>query len=569
MPANIRLYFGFTAFIFWCWGVLGGIGAYAGGGPEDLFLVVNAKSEASKTVANYYIDLRKIPPVNVFYLNYPPGRVSIPSAAFRTKILTPIFSEIEKRGIKDRIDYIAYSSDFPWRVDFKADFPGQSFPRGFAPIASLSSATYLHSFVMQKRKEMFGLSSNFYCSPANDFVVVSRACRSSYHWSLGGRRAGQEGLPYMLSAIIGVTGNPGNTFSEIENYLQRSVQADGTRPGGTIYYAVNNTIRSTVRDREFPKAVRLLGLAGVKAEIVQAIFPQFKQDIVGVVTGHNLVEPLKSQSRILPGAFCDNLTSSGGRLLPDTKQTVLTEFLRMGAAGACGTVIEPTALPQKFPNYTNQVHYAHGCSLAEAFYQSLGCPFQQILVGDPLCQPWARIPKVSVTGVSDGEMVRDTVTITPTASLSQGAVSSFEMFVDGIGVQKCLPGKQINWDTTKLADGYHEVRIVVMDNTPIETQGRWISSVIIKNGLEAVQLSLDQSSLPSSAKSLKLQVTATNGLPTAVLCNGVELAKVATGNGSVEVEKSRLGNGPVTLIAVAEGSPGLRSRPLRVVLSEK
>jgi hypothetical protein len=373
----------------------------------------------------------------------------------------------------------------------------------------------------------------------------------------------------MLSAVIGVTGVPGNTFDEIANYLQRSVEADGTRPRGTIYYAVNNTIRSTVRDREFPQAVRLLGLAGVRAEIVQAIFPQYKQDIVGVVTGHNLVEPLKSQSRILPGAFCDNLTSSGGRLLPDTKQTVLTEFLRMGAAGACGTVVEPTALRQKFPNYTNQVHYAHGCSLAEAFYQSLDCPFQQLLVGDPLCQPWARIPKVSVTGVSDGAMVRGTVEITPTASLSEGAVSSFEMFVDGIAVQKCLPGQKITWDTAKLADGYHEVRIVAWDNTPIETQGRWIGGVIIKNGLDAVQLSLDQSSLANSVKALKLQVTATNGAPTAILCNGVELAKVSTGNGSVEIEKTRLGKGPVTLIAVSEGTPGLRSRPLRVVLSEK
>jgi hypothetical protein len=550
--------------------VVGGAGtAWAGGGPENLFLVVNSNSEASKTVANHYIDLRKIPPVNVFYLDYRGGRTEIPAGVFRSRILEPILQEIEKRGIKDRIDYVAYSSDFPWRVSFKAEFAGEKLPPGVSPTASLTSATYLHAFVMQQRKEMLSLNANFYCSPPNDLVVVSRACRSSYRWSLGGRRAGQEGLPYMLTAVLGMTTVPGNTTAEIATYLERSAKADGTSPPGTIYYAANKTIRSTVRDREFAQAVRLLRLAGVRAEIVEAFFPQYKQDIVGVTCGHSVVSPLKSQSKILPGAFCDNLTSSGGQFLPGKNQTLLTEFLQMGAAGACGTVIEPTAIPQKFPNYTNQVHYAHGCSLAESFYQSVSGPYQQILVGDPLCQPWAKIPKVSVSGVSDGELVKGTVVITPTATLSQGAASAFEMFVDGVAVEKCVPGQKFTWDTTKLADGQHEVRVVAWDNTPIEAQGRWIGSVIVKNGLDAVQLSVDQSSVASAVPALTLQVTATNAAPVKIMFNGLELANVASGSGSVTIDKAKLGKGPVTLVAVTEGTPGLRSRPLRIMLAEK
>jgi uncharacterized protein (TIGR03790 family) len=556
--------------VLWClWGLPALASSFAGGGPENVLLVVNSASEASKTVANHYIDLRKIPSGNVFYLNYPAGRVAVPSSAFRARILEPIFKEIEKRELADRIDYIVYSSDFPWRVDFKADFPGEAFPRGFTPTASLNSATYLHAFVMQKRKEMFSLNANFYCSPPNDLVAVSRACRANYRWTLGGRRAGQEGLPYMLSAVLGISTVPGNTLDEIANYLGRSAKADGSAPPGTIYYAVNKTVRSTTRDREFPQAVRLLQLAGVRAEIVQDFFPQYKQDIAGVTCGHSIVSPLRSNSRILPGAFCDNLTSSGGQFLPDKKQTLLTEFLRMGAAGACGTVVEPTALPQKFPNYTMQVHYAHGCSLAESFYQSVGCPYQQILVGDPLCQPWARIPKVTVAGVSEGAMVKGAVEIVPTATVDQGTASSFELFVDGAAAQKCLPGERIKWDTSKLADGHHELRVVAWDNTPIETQGRWIGSVVVKNGMDAVQLSADPNSLAESAPALTLRIAATNGAPTAVMFNGVELGKVESGSGSVAIDKTKLGKGPITLVAVAEGTPGLRSRPLRIVLSRK
>ena len=40
-----------------------------------------------------------------------------------------------------------------------------------------------------------------------------------------------------------------------------------------------------------------------------------------------------------------------------------------------------------------QVHYARGCSLAEAFYQSVYAPYQLMIVGDPLCRPWANIPR--------------------------------------------------------------------------------------------------------------------------------------------------------------------------------
>jgi hypothetical protein len=328
-------------------------------------------------------------------------------------------------------------------------------------------------------------------------------------------------------------------------------------------------VRSTTRDKDFPKAVGLLGLAGVRAQIVQENFPQFKQDIAGVTCGHSNVNPTGSQSRILPGAFCDNLTSAGGQFLPDKKQTNLTEFLRMGAAGACGTVVEPTALPQKFPNYTMQVHYAHGCSLAESFYQSVSCPYQQILVGDPLCQPWAKMPKVLVTGVPTGGMVKGTIEIIPSAEASQGGISSFQLFVDGVAGEKCSPGGRISLDTTKIADGHHELRVVAQDSTPIETQGRWLGSMVVKNGLEAIQLSVDENSLAAGMELLTLRVTATSGAPTAVLCNDVELGRVESGAGTVVIDKAKLGKGPVTFIAVADGSPGLRSRPLRVVLLAK
>jgi hypothetical protein len=44
--------------------------AFAGGGPENVLLLVNANSESSKTVANHYIALRQIPATNVLYIDW-------------------------------------------------------------------------------------------------------------------------------------------------------------------------------------------------------------------------------------------------------------------------------------------------------------------------------------------------------------------------------------------------------------------------------------------------------------------------------------------------------------------
>ncbi len=539
---------------------------HAGGGPENVFLVVNKSSPASLTVANHYIDLRKIPPSNVFYLKYPPGRAVMGGDRFKTVFLEPIIGKIQERNLTSQIDYIVYSCDFPWRVNFSKVFPTENFGRQQNPNLSLSSATYLSAFVLADRKEMFGLNANFYCTPVNNTVVVSRAFRSGYRWLPGGRRAGAEGLPYMLSSVLGVNSVPGNTVEEIAWYLQRSAEADGTKPKGTIYFCKNKTIRSTVRDKDFLQAVRMIQLAGVNAEIIDGYFPEHKQNVAGVTCGHSNVNPAGSHSRFLPGAFVDNLTSSGGQFLPDKNQTCLSEFLRMGAAGACGTVVEPLALPPKFPNATQQTHYVHGCSLAESFYQSVAAPFQQILVGDPLCQPWAKIPKVSLQGISEDSLVSGTVNITPQVSNIEGAVATLQFFVDGEKQEQKLAGQNFQWDTTKVADGYHELRVIATDNTPIETQGRWLGQVMVKNGNDAVQLSAEKETLAASSSSLKLNVHSTNQARVSVYCNGILLGKVDNGSGQLTIDKEILGAGPLTLIAVSGGRPGMRSRPLRIEL---
>ncbi|GAG96468.1 unnamed protein product, partial [marine sediment metagenome] len=287
-------------------------------------------------------------------------------------------------------------------------------------------------------------------------MTVSRGFRSGYHWAPDGKRVKdpRQGIAYRLSTMLGVTSYRGSTVDEIIRYLRRSAEADGTAPRGTIYLMETKDIRSKVRHDSFPEVQRELKQLGVRAEILKGTLPTKKIDVMGITTGTARFNLIGSKVEMRPGAIGDNLTSFGGYFVkrkpwkppkddpykkpPGPPQTVLTDFLRAGAAGASGTVIEPFAIGAKFPLPSIHVHYARGCSLAEAFYQSVTGPFQLLVVGDPLCRPWAAIPKVKVKGVDEGQILRGQVTITPAATTPAGAkIARFEMFVDGVRTERC------------------------------------------------------------------------------------------------------------------------------------
>src|SRR5690606_10383574 len=104
---------------------------------ENLLLVVNENSHASKTIANYYIRFRKVPPLNVVYLDWQGDLNTCSGEEFREQILMPVFEEIGQRNLLLQIDYVVYSADFPWRVNLKDDLASEKLPKQFSPTASL------------------------------------------------------------------------------------------------------------------------------------------------------------------------------------------------------------------------------------------------------------------------------------------------------------------------------------------------------------------------------------------------------------------------------------------------
>ena len=105
----------------------------AGGGPENVLLLVNTNSEASKTIANHYINWRQIPGINVLYLDWKGSPGSSGANAFRDGILLPALLALDERRLTAQIDYLVYSSDFPWRIELQELCPDHKFPPEFGP----------------------------------------------------------------------------------------------------------------------------------------------------------------------------------------------------------------------------------------------------------------------------------------------------------------------------------------------------------------------------------------------------------------------------------------------------
>jgi hypothetical protein len=553
-----------------------GPAARAGGGPENVLLVVNRQSADSLTIANHYAELRRIPPGNVLTLPWDPARQEIDVDTFREMILVPILEAIDKRQLSAQIDYVVYSADFPWRIGLQKDVdryleemrrakpqgdgdgPAElpAWPKHLPPQGSLNGLTYFWQPVAARSAAAMDLRGNAYMrlSPPGEPFPTSLGFRSQYQFDQAGQLIGAPGRRYLLSTVLGITYGRGNTVEEILAYLRRAAEADGTFPKGTIYFVQNQNIRSKARHDAFPDAVRALKDLGVAAEILTGSMPMKKDDVQGVVMGVAGFDWNASGSTILPGAICDHFTSFGGIMSPGAGQTPLSEFLRHGAAGASGTVVEPFAIPAKFPSPMIQVHYARGCSLAEAFYQSVWGPYQLLIVGDPLCQPWANVPRVSVEGVEPGATVRGKLVLRPAAEFPRpSSVEHFELFIDGLRRGGCRPGETLEIDTAELADGYHELRVVAIESGPIQTQGRTIIPITTSNHGRTVEASIEPAATVASGKPLVVSAHSPDAIGIVVLHNSHLVGRMNGPSGRVEIDTKSLGLGPVRLRVVSLG----------------
>ena len=539
-----------------------------------MLLVVNARSWASLTVANHYAKLRDLPATHVLFIDWPLSVTDpAPIDAFRKSILGPVLEAIERRNLVGQIDYVTYAPDFPYQIYGGSELAGQQFQPGFQPYGSLSSLTFLYAAVMAKRATPMDAQANFYFRrPTTGAIPESHAFRYLYGWTPKGERQDAEGAHFFVSTLLAMTSGRGNSVPEAVAALTAARNADATKPAGTIYYLENADVRAQVRKPAFPAAVSELQKLGVRAEIVQAIMPERKPDVQGAMLGTQLFDWARSGSTILPGAICETLTSTSGYLKVGGKQTACTDFIRFGAAGTCGCVIEPLALPQKFPSPMLHVHYARGSSLGEAMYQSVQSPYQLLIIGDPLCQPWAQPPVVEPGDLASDAELKGQVSFTPVVKAENGrTIRAVELLLDGRIVVRGEAGKPLVFDTEDAADGTHQLSIVATDDSPLETQGRYSRAVRVNNHGRSITLQLVGDARPVFGKPIRLAVNSSAGTAVHIFHETRRIGGLPITSGNIDIDSRILGHGPVRLRAVATEGDRTESlaisEPLELVIA--
>ena len=403
--------------------------------------------------------------------------------------------------------------------------------------------------------------------------LPSQGFRQLYPWGANGmlNHGYGQGQRYFMSAMLAITRNDGNTEAEALAQLAVSTVADFTNPRGTVYYCKTNNVNSRARAQNFDVAIEILQRMGHRAAVVGTLLPENRKDVIGITMGGGKFKWAPSKSKFLPGALCDNLTSFGAmvwRYDYAGKQTRITEFLRYGAAGASGTVTEPFALQQKFPHPMVHVHYARGCSLAESFYQSLHGPYQMLILGDALCQPFAVPPVVVVGGLVAGETVSGLKVVTFDEAESEVPVAGIEIFVDGRLVKRDNELEPWELNTESMSDGFHEVRIVPVANTLVETRGQTVIPFSINNKNHSVSLSASKAEYDLGDA---IELTASSNVvgQIAVFHHYQQVGVVDGESGKVEIAAEVVGRGPVSLRAVVidESGKGVSSEPLHLKIN--
>lgn len=538
--------------------------ALAGGGGENVLLIINPMNRESLLIGNYYAAARGIPERNVLYLV--PASANYPQ--FVTENTAATFGSLANRELGDHIDFVVVTPG----NEFFINAPGLV-NDSCSPVTKFSTGSaFTMSFIANSIRQGGQQSTrpNRYFGTSNTPLAFD----SNTRWFGGIPSDRPDAEQYFVGVMLGYTGERGNTVAQVLDMIDRSVAVDGTFPGGTFYFMqTNDDLRSSPRHGWYPivrDAIRALG--GQAEHLCCNALPNGAQDVLGLMTGAATVDIEGSGINILPGAFCDHLTSFAGTF-DNGSQTKMSRWIANGASGTAGTVEEPCNYPGKFPHARMHLYYFQGLTLGESVLRSLAqIPFQVLVMGDPLTQPFTHIPQVSVVDAPTGP-VSGIIRLTPDAQTSHptALISHYDLLIDGATTLTVQRGRVFSLDTTRLSDGWHDLRVLAYDDSDVRSTGRWRGALVVNNlGRSATIQSSRQGGNYADRFDFTMSATGGGVVEYRVIQNGRVLGAVTDPANPVRTFGATLGAGDIIVQGEALFADGslVRSEPLALTVAD-
>lgn len=306
----------------------------------QLAVIINTADPLSVQIGTYYAQQRRIPFQNIIRVDFPPGKTTLPRQEF------DVIKASVDRQVLPAVQAFALTWAAPYRVE----------------CMSITSAL------------AFGFDPAF-CADG------CRSTRRNTYFNAATRK------PFAHFNMRPVMSIAAKSFEHAKALIDRGVRSDGSHPAGTAYLLSTSDRARNVRSASYPLIERMLGTGMVRARRLSKDVLRDAGDVLFYFTGKAVVEGLETL-HFVPGAIADHLTSFGGMLTDSTQMSAL-RWLEAGATGSYGTVVEPCAVAQKFPNPLLVTgYYLRGETLIEAYWKSVAMPGQGIFVGEPLAAPF-------------------------------------------------------------------------------------------------------------------------------------------------------------------------------------
>lgn len=405
--------------------------ALAGGGPADTVVLLNKASADSRRVAEHYAKARQIPAAQVLEVDCT-ANLEVPMADFVRDVAEPLRELLRRRGLEDRVRFVVLTQGMPIRAKTAA-----------GDVSTTAALALLHTAVCGDAQRGLGARS-----PAYTGSESQMAQRPTFE----------------AKRFLHVTALLSTTADEAIALADRSVAADGTAPKDALVVFQDANGAAGRRNRTYDAARPALEALGARTTHLPAGADKAVnlQRVIGYVAGGSYsalsVDGVKT-NEYLPGALCDFLQSFGavpqnfGADAARHTQFPVTHMVRAGVTGVHGAVAEPFDIA--FPDSDLMTAYLEGATLAETFDARIPVAYWMSLVlGDPLCAPYAQRPKVDV--LARGREWSGGAPLT----VSAPGAARIDVYVDGTWT--CgADGASLDGvvDTERFADGPHRVLV--------------------------------------------------------------------------------------------------------------
>lgn len=322
----------------------------------NVAVIINDKSQVSRTIGAYYALKRKIPAKNIIHIKCAPEEMTT-NEIYKADIEKPVKSYLARTGLSKTVDYLVLTKGVPlrlhsgWSVDSLLMVMDQNPPLDNPKIHG-NNPYYGKTEHFSRKK--YGI----YLSTRLDGYTVQDA-KALVDRSLAARR--QKG-----------------TFL-IDSTPKRNVAG----------YDLMNTGMSRAHDKIAKRGFSSSLDAGEG-------FVGNRDHLMGYFSwGSNdpAFDKKKYHSlRFLPGAIAETAVSTSARTLSkasDPGQSLIGDLIASGVTGVKGYVAEPTLAAICDPEVLFD-RYLRGYNLAESFYMASRFIFwRDVVIGDPLCAPYA------------------------------------------------------------------------------------------------------------------------------------------------------------------------------------